>query len=91
MASLIRWHGLFEIDFCSGEVKFLTEKADGQFKKTASNAKLRQDRPIFSHYIQGNRTPNVLIRSNSRLLIACSFLGNVVLKAVFFQALEINW
>jgi hypothetical protein len=50
MASLIRCRGLFKIDFCSGEVKFLTEKADGQFKKTASNAKLRQDRPIFSHY-----------------------------------------
>jgi len=49
MASLIRCRGFFNIDFCSGEVKFLTEKADGQFKKTASNAKLRQDRPIFSH------------------------------------------
>ena len=25
-----------------GEVKYLTDKADGQLKKTASNAKLRQ-------------------------------------------------
>jgi len=30
-----------------GEVKFLTEKADGQFKKTASNAKLRKYLPDF--------------------------------------------
>jgi len=31
----------------NGEVKFLTEKADGQFKKTASNAKLRKYLPDF--------------------------------------------
>jgi len=31
-----------------GEVKFLTEKADGQFKKTASNAKLRKYLPDFT-------------------------------------------
>ena len=30
-----------------GEVKFLTDKADGQFKKTASNAKLRKYLPGF--------------------------------------------
>jgi len=30
-----------------GEVKFLTDKADGQFKKTASNAKLRKYLPEF--------------------------------------------
>ena len=30
-----------------GEVKFLTDKADGQFKKTASNAKLRKYLPNF--------------------------------------------
>jgi GDP-L-fucose synthase len=30
-----------------GEVKFLTDKADGQFKKTASNAKLRRYLPDF--------------------------------------------
>ncbi len=30
-----------------GEVKYLTEKADGQFKKTASNEKLRKYRPDF--------------------------------------------
>ena len=30
-----------------GEVKFLTEKADGQYKKTASNAKLRKYLPDF--------------------------------------------
>jgi len=30
-----------------GEVKFLTDKADGQFKKTASNAKLRRYLPEF--------------------------------------------
>jgi GDP-L-fucose synthase len=30
-----------------GEVKFLKEKSDGQFKKTASNAKLRQYLPDF--------------------------------------------
>jgi len=30
-----------------GEVKFLTEKSDGQFKKTASNAKLRRFLPEF--------------------------------------------
>ena len=30
-----------------GEVKFLTDKADGQFKKTASNAKLRRYLPNF--------------------------------------------
>ena len=30
-----------------GEVKFLTDKADGQFKKTASNAKLRKYLPDF--------------------------------------------
>jgi len=30
-----------------GEVKFLTDKADGQFKKTASNAKLRGYLPEF--------------------------------------------
>jgi len=34
------------IDF-HGEVKFLTEKSDGQFKKTASNAKLRKYLPGF--------------------------------------------
>ena len=32
---------------CSGEVKYLTDKADGQFKKTASNAKLRTYLPDF--------------------------------------------
>ncbi len=74
MASLIRCRGFFNIDFCSGEVKFLTEKADGQFKKTASNAKLRQDRPIFSYYtVQGNRTPNVLIRSKSSCSLRAFF------------------
>jgi len=30
-----------------GEVKYLTDKADGQFKKTASNAKLRRYLPQF--------------------------------------------
>jgi len=30
-----------------GEVKFLTDKSDGQFKKTASNAKLRKYLPDF--------------------------------------------
>merc|ERR1712112_590199 len=30
-----------------GEVKFLKDKADGQFKKTASNAKLRKYLPDF--------------------------------------------
>eukprot|EP00092_Neocalanus_flemingeri_P037964 GFUD01041327.1.p1 GENE.GFUD01041327.1~~GFUD01041327.1.p1 ORF type:complete len:317 (+),score=104.89 GFUD01041327.1:236-1186(+) len=30
-----------------GEVKFLTDKSDGQFKKTASNAKLRKYLPEF--------------------------------------------
>ena len=30
-----------------GEVKFLTDKADGQFKKTASNAKLRKYLPEY--------------------------------------------
>jgi len=30
-----------------GEVKFLTDKADGQFKKTASNSKLRKYLPEF--------------------------------------------
>jgi len=30
-----------------GEVKFLTDKADGQFKKTASNGKLRGYLPEF--------------------------------------------
>ena len=30
-----------------GEVKYLTDKADGQFKKTASNAKLRGYLPDF--------------------------------------------
>jgi len=30
-----------------GEVKFLTDKADGQYKKTASNAKLRRYLPEF--------------------------------------------
>lgn len=30
-----------------GEVKFLTDKADGQFKKTASNSKLRRYLPDF--------------------------------------------
>ena len=30
-----------------GEVKYLTDKADGQFKKTASNQKLRQYLPDF--------------------------------------------
>jgi len=30
-----------------GEVKFLTDKADGQYKKTASNAKLRRYLPDF--------------------------------------------
>jgi GDP-L-fucose synthase len=30
-----------------GEVKFLTDKADGQFKKTASNEKLRKYLPDF--------------------------------------------
>ena len=30
-----------------GEVKYLTDKADGQFKKTASNAKLRKYLPDF--------------------------------------------
>jgi len=34
------------IDF-HGEVKFLTDKSDGQFKKTASNAKLRKYLPGF--------------------------------------------
>nr|ACO12597.1 GDP-L-fucose synthetase [Lepeophtheirus salmonis]ADD24232.1 GDP-L-fucose synthetase [Lepeophtheirus salmonis] len=31
----------------SGEVKYLTDKADGQFKKTASNSKLRKYLPDF--------------------------------------------
>nr|ACO15212.1 GDP-L-fucose synthetase [Caligus clemensi] len=31
----------------NGEVRYLTEKADGQFKKTASNAKLRKYLPDF--------------------------------------------
>jgi len=31
-----------------GEVKYLTDKADGQFKKTASNAKLRKYLPEFA-------------------------------------------
>ena len=31
----------------SGEVEFLTDKADGQFKKTASNEKLRRYLPQF--------------------------------------------
>merc|ERR1711868_86979 len=30
-----------------GEVRFLTDKADGQFKKTASNAKLRKYLPEY--------------------------------------------
>ncbi len=30
-----------------GEVKYLTDKADGQYKKTASNAKLRTYLPDF--------------------------------------------
>ena len=30
-----------------GEVKFLTDKADGQYKKTASNEKLAGLRPDF--------------------------------------------
>jgi len=30
-----------------GEVKFLTDKSDGQFKKTAANAKLRRYLPDF--------------------------------------------
>lgn len=30
-----------------GEVKYLTDKSDGQFKKTASNAKLRKYLPDF--------------------------------------------
>ena len=30
-----------------GEVKYLTDKADGQFKKTASNQKLRKYLPDF--------------------------------------------
>ena len=30
-----------------GEVKYLTDKADGQYKKTASNAKLRRYLPDF--------------------------------------------
>ncbi len=42
MADLI----LKAFDF-KGEVKFLTEKSDGQFKKTASNAKLRKYLPEF--------------------------------------------
>ena len=33
--------------FISGEVEFLTDKADGQFKKTASNTKLRKYLPEF--------------------------------------------
>ena len=31
----------------TGEVRFLTDKSDGQFRKTASNAKLRRYRPDF--------------------------------------------
>ena len=31
----------------SGEIKYLTDKADGQYKKTASNAKLRRYLPEF--------------------------------------------
>ena len=39
---------IFEaFEFKKGEVKFLTDKADGQFKKTASNAKLRKYLPDF--------------------------------------------
>lgn len=34
------------MDF-KGEVKYDTTKSDGQFKKTASNAKLRKYRPDF--------------------------------------------
>ena len=30
-----------------GEIKYLTDKADGQFKKTASNGKLRKYLPEF--------------------------------------------
>ena len=35
------------IFFLAGEVKFLTDKADGQFKKTASNDKLKRYLPQF--------------------------------------------
>lgn len=34
------------MDF-KGEIRYDTSKADGQFKKTASNAKLRKYRPDF--------------------------------------------
>ena len=38
---------ILEASDFKGEVKFLTDKADGQFKKTASNAKLRKYLPGF--------------------------------------------
>merc|ERR1719411_2025875 len=38
---------ILEASDFKGEVKFLTDKADGQFKKTASNAKLRKYLPNF--------------------------------------------
>ena len=41
-----------------GEVKYLTDKADGQFKKTASNAKLRTYLPDFKErYLNIKSTP----------------------------------
>jgi GDP-L-fucose synthase len=36
-----------DLCFLQGEVKFDTTKADGQYKKTASNAKLRKYLPDF--------------------------------------------
>lgn len=55
------------MDF-KGEVKYDTTKSDGQFKKTASNAKLRKYRPDFKFtpFKQG-RLFNLLIQVGEKV------------------------
>lgn len=54
---------------CQGEVKFDTTKADGQYKKTAANNKLRKYLPDFKF------TPFKVGRHAGWVLGGCSVSG----------------
>ena len=56
-------------------MKYLTDKADGQFKKTASNAKLRTYLPDFKernlnfiHYINKDGVTQIKIRPSKKFM-----------------------
>lgn len=71
------------MDF-KGEVKYDTTKSDGQFKKTASNAKLRKYRPDFKFtpFKQG-RQFNLLNQVGEKVKMIYSI-------KIFFEKLEFS-